>query len=181
MGSLQWYEKEFVDFPPNYKRTEDLSDIDSVASSVHSMPPSSWWSEAQRCRQFPRCALCESHHTVGTEKRKNKHTWSTSRVRTENLGWKFIRHLLIKSTETTNHNFYSRISGLPEFWLNAALSLPVQSRQEACSKTAATKLHSLVFLPQVSRRKLQPEQTFSWDLPGVSYSQPCPKLPQCCP
>lgn len=28
-------------FPPNYKRTEDLSDIDSVASSVHSTLPSS--------------------------------------------------------------------------------------------------------------------------------------------
>lgn len=110
-------------FPPNYKRTEDLSDIDSVASSVHSTPPSSWWSEAQRCRQFPRCALCESHHTVGTEKRKNKHIWSTSRARTENLGWQFIRHLLIKPTETTDHNFYASISGLPEFWLNASFIL----------------------------------------------------------
>lgn len=114
--------------PPNYKRTEDLSDIDSVASSVHSTPPSSWWSEAQRCRQFPRCALCESHHTVGTEKTKNKHTWSTSRVRTENLGWKFIRHLLIKFTETTNHNFYSRISGSLSFgWM---LLYPYQCRAD---------------------------------------------------
>lgn len=66
LESLQWHDNEFVVFPPNHKRAEDLSDIHFVASTVHSTPPSSWWSAARRCHQFRRCALCASHRTVGT-------------------------------------------------------------------------------------------------------------------
>lgn len=120
LESLQWHNKEFVVLPPI---TVSRRFVRHLFSSFYCPLYASFLLMIRGPTLSPVSSLCfvwePSHSGNWKKKEKTSEVHPEPELRT----WvvqSSLRHVLIKSTATTDHNCCAGVSGLPEFWLNSS-------------------------------------------------------------